>query len=105
MQSSSSYTIVQNHSITTEKKKPFIIHDDKSNAIRGISTVTEKMHTHSLSSYLKDRMLTYKTPFSMLPPGKHLRIYRLGVEAPIKDVSYASADTMEHGDFMNELKQ
>jgi hypothetical protein len=104
MQSSSSYTIVQNHSITTEKKKPFIIQDDNT-TIRGISTVTEKMHTHSLSSYLKDRILTYKTPFSMLPPGKHLRIYRLGVEAPIKDVSYASADTMEHGDFMNELKQ
>lgn len=68
-----------------------------------VAIVTDEMHAHSLQRYLEHRLSSYKTPFSLLPPGKYLRIHRLGVEAPVIDVNYASSEQMEHGAFGAEL--
>ena len=70
-----------------------------------IAAIQDQAHTYALESYLGSRMKYYKTPFSLLPPGKHIRINGLGVQAPIYDVSYASSEQMEHGAFKEELKQ
>lgn len=70
-----------------------------------VATVTARMYSYSLEAYLQDRLQTYQMPFSFTPPGKRLRIHRLGVEAPIVDASYASDIQLEKGEFDDELKQ
>jgi hypothetical protein len=67
--------------------------------------VTDSFHAPTLERYLQDRLALYKTPFSLLPPGKRLRIHRLGVDAPVVDVAYASAEQMEQGAFHEQLTQ
>lgn len=70
-----------------------------------VAVVTDHLHGPTLERYLQNRLAWYKTPFSLLPPGKHVRIHRLWVDAPIVDISYASAEQMEHGAFHDELAQ
>lgn len=70
-----------------------------------VAVITDSFHAPTLDRYLQDRLPLYKTPFSLLPPGKRLRIHRIGVDAPIIDVAYASAEQMEHGKFEEQLTQ
>lgn len=70
-----------------------------------VAMVTDSFHAPTLERYLQDRLALYKTPFSLLPPGKRLRIHRLGVDAPVVDVAYASAEQMEKWAFHDQLTQ
>jgi len=70
-----------------------------------VAMVTDRFHAPTLDRYLQDRLALYKTPFSLLPPGKHLRIHRLWLEAPVIDVAYASATQMEQWAFHDQLVQ
>lgn len=70
-----------------------------------VAMVTDSFHAPTLERYLQDRLALYKTPFSLLPPGKRLRIHRLGVDAPVVDVAYASAEQMEQWAFHDQLAQ
>ena len=70
-----------------------------------VALVTDRFHAPTLDRYLQDRLSLYKTPFSLLPPGKRLRIHRLGVDAPVVDLAYASATQMEQGAFHDQLNQ
>lgn len=69
-----------------------------------IAEVTDRFNAYRLERYLKDRLHTYATPFSLIPPGQYIRIQRIGVEAPIVNIDYASAEQMEQGAFNDELK-
>jgi LPXTG-site transpeptidase (sortase) family protein len=68
-----------------------------------LSATMHRFTTPTLEWYLQNRLHTYKTPFSLLPPGKFLRIYRLGVQAPVIDVTYASDDQLKQWAFHDEL--
>lgn len=70
-----------------------------------VAMVTDRFHAPTMERYLQDRLALYTTPFSLLPPGKHLRIHRLGVDAPVVDVAYASETQMEQGAFHDQLLQ
>lgn len=70
-----------------------------------VASVTERMYSFSLDSYLQERLQEYQLPFSLLPPGKYVRIQRTGVEAPVIDVSYASQQQLEKGLFNDQLRQ
>jgi LPXTG-site transpeptidase (sortase) family protein len=71
----------------------------------GVAAVTDRFHAPTLDRYLQNRLAVYQTPFSLLPPGKRLRIHRLWVDAPVVDVEYASAEQMENGEFHDQLSQ
>ena len=101
--------VQQNHMSTRSESFPlqlayqFLQPDEKTTA--SVALVTDRIHAPLMKRYLQDRLAVYATPFSLLPPGKYLRIHRLGVEAPVVDVKYASAEQMQQGTFTTELTQ
>lgn len=65
----------------------------------------DSVFSHSLATSLSYELRETDAVFSLLPPGRYLRIPRLGIETPVVVVPYATPDKIEQWDFDEELKE
>jgi hypothetical protein len=55
----------------------------------------DSVFSHSLATSLSYELRETDAVFSLLPPGRYLRIPRLGIETPVVVVPYATPDKIE----------
>lgn len=75
------------------------------NDARSRARINNALHRYDLEEYTKRSLSPGQFTFSLLPPGKWLVVSAIDLRAPIIDISYASPEKIEKGDFYTELEQ
>lgn len=81
------------------------IKDEIEQQIRQYTTTTweEENSLVTMQTLVKSRMGSYGFEFNTVPPNNTLVVTSVGIEAPIIDLYYKSADHIKEGDFDKEL--